>query len=119
MSADRTFVYGKWHENKGRKVMELGWTAGTQYAYAGKTTAPGHAFSKTLRQVVTQRIAPLFGVEKESIWAHVVYYPPDASLGWHSDAEKGIDPHFILSLTLLENPVKGARDFQVRAKKKK
>jgi len=129
MTPDKTFVYGKWHTNNDRCYVEMGWKPGQTYTYAGKTTSPGIEFPPEIKKNVSSVIAPLFGVEPEHIWAHVVRYPPKSSLGWHSDAEQGIDPHFILSTTFLEHHSKGkswgkrkspgARDFQVRKKKYK
>ena len=129
MTPDKTFVYGTWHLNNGRTYVEMGWEPGQTYTYAGKTTTPGIEFPPEIKQNVSNIIAPLFGVEPKDIWAHVVCYPSKSSLGWHSDAEQGIDPHFILSTTFLEHHSKGkawgkrkspgVRDFQVRKKKSK
>ena len=124
-TADKTYVFGKWHTNNGRTYVEMGWTAGQTYAYAGKTTDPGIEFPPEIKRNVVETVAPLFGVEPCEIWAHVVRYPCESSLGWHSDSEQGIDPHFILSTTFLEHhgvgkrKSLGARDFQIRKKKKK
>lgn len=114
MTPDRTFVYGKWHENAGRLVQEMAWTAGQTYRYGGKTTPAGIAFPNTLRRVVQEVFAPIFNVEPKHLWAHIVYYPDNTcGLAWHSDAEEGIDPHLIMSITFLDNG-RVARDFQVR-----
>lgn len=121
MDPDRTFCYGKWHDNNGRLVHEMSWEAGQTYSYAGKQTKPGTAFPPIIRGVVRDFVAPLFGVQPHLIWAHVVYYPAGGtSLAWHGDAEQGIDPHLIVSLTYLEPSAKEGlrlpRAFQVRPK---
>lgn len=112
---DKTVVFGKSHENKGRKVLELSFKGGQVYSYGGKTTAPGQPFGE--HTLVFLKEEELFGssVSVEEIWAHMVYYPtPDCRLGWHSDNENGLNPHAIISLTLLENPALGIRPFDVR-----
>ena len=112
---DTTLVFGRTHANRGRRVLELAHTAGQTYTYGGKTTPPGVPFGEAARLVIRNKIAPRLGVAPDKIWAHVVYYPSaDTSLGWHGDAEKGINPHAVLSLTFLENPAAGVRPFQVR-----
>lgn len=114
-NADRTFVFGKWHENNGRKVLEQAMSDGQTYRYGGKTTDPGKAFGPHARKAL-ERLAQMVGVQgTDAFWAHLVYYP-DASckLGWHSDAEDGINPHAIFSVTFLDDPVNGARPFDVR-----
>lgn len=114
-TSDKTTVFGKLHENKGRKVLELSFKGGQVYSYGGKTTPPGQPFGEHTLAFLKEH--ELFGasVSVEDIWAHMVYYPtPECQLGWHSDNENGLNPHAIISLTLLENPQLGARAFDVR-----
>lgn len=112
---DKTTVYGKTFDNKGRKVLELSYEGGQTYTYSGKTTSPGQPFGK--ETLAFLRAELLFGesVSVEDVWAHMVYYPtPDCQLGWHQDNENGLNPHAIISLTLLEDPELGVRPFYVR-----
>ena len=116
--ADETVVFGKRYTNRGRMAVDMAHKAGFEYRYAGKTIT-GIEWPPLIQEVVLPRVAELFGVDSDTIWAHLVYYPiPDCKLGWHDDGEDGINPHFILSLTYLEDPEK-PRTFQVRLKKKK
>jgi len=116
--ADETVVFGKRYTNRGRMAVDMANKAGFEYHYAGKTIT-GIERPPLIQEVVLPRVAELFGVDSDTIWAHLVYYPtPDCKLGWHDDGEDGINPHFILSLTYLEHPEK-PRTFQVRLKKKK
>jgi hypothetical protein len=116
--ADKTKVFGVEHENKGRMVVDMANEQGFEYHYAGKTVT-GIEWPALIRELVLPRIAALFGVDANTIWAHLVYYPtPECKLGWHDDGEDGINPHFILSLTYLEHPEK-PRTFQVKLKKTK
>lgn len=113
--ADITKVSGKIHTNRGRKVLDLGYTKGQTYTYSGKTTTPGQLFGPAARLLINNKIAPKLGISPDKIWAHVVFYPnATTSLGWHGDSEDGINPHVVLSLTLLEKPDTGIRPFQVR-----
>ena len=70
-SSDRTFVYGKWHDNKGRMVMEYAHQAGAQYSYSGKTTTPGIEFGKAGKRIAELMArdfgVPLFFFEKVSL----------------------------------------------------
>jgi alkylated DNA repair dioxygenase AlkB len=112
---DKTKVFGKEFENKGRKVLELSFKGGQTYTYGGKTTSPGQAFGKETLKFLQEE--ELFGesVKIEDIWAHMVFYPtPDCQLAWHRDNENGLNPHAIISLTLLEDPKLGVRSFSVR-----
>ncbi len=114
---DITKVFGKMYENKGRKVLELSFAGGYVYSYGGKKTDPGQPFGKHFCAFLKEE--KLFG-ETMDIWAHVVFYPtPDCQLGWHSDNENGLNPHAIISLTILEDPVQGIRPFDVRLYSKK
>lgn len=128
MKPDKTFVHGKWHMNNGRLVAELAFEEGQTYTYGGKTTDKGIEFPPFIKQYITDVIAPkIFCMEDpRNIWAHLVYYPGgETGLGWHGDAENGIDPHLIVSITFLESHYNddrispGARDFQIREKKYK
>ena len=118
--SDRTFVFGKWHENNGRKVLEQASEAGQSYTYGGKTTEPGVAFGPEARKTLS-KLGDLLGLDDVSdFWAHLVFYPEGkCGLGWHSDAEKGINPHAIVSFTFLEDKLNGPRPFDVREKKRK
>ena len=114
--ADVTKMFGKTFENKGRKVLELANVDGFKYTYAGKTVT-GIAFTPLVRQLVMPRLAKIFGVEESKLWAHLVYYPTsECKLDYHDDGEDGINPHMIVSITFLEDPVGGVRPFQVRLK---
>ncbi len=105
--------------NNGRMVLDMAFKEGMTYTYGGKTTAPGIAFGPSA-QGVLKIISELIGVVVEDIWAHVVFYPNgECGLGWHSDAEDGLDPARIVSLTFLEDPIGGVRRFQVKPKNKK
>lgn len=117
---DITRVFGKTHFNKGRRVLEQAHTDGQQYTYGGKTTQSGKAFGPVARRVL-QSLAHTLGLpDSACFWAHLVYYPtPDCKLAWHQDAEKGINPHLIFSMTFLDDPIHGARPFDVRLKKQK
>ncbi len=115
---DETTVFGKTFTNNGRMVLDQAMEDGQTYTYAGKTTAPGKAFGQHASAFICDIAAKEFGVTPDKLWAHLVYYP-DASkckLAWHSDSEAGINPHMIMSVTFLEQPVYGIRPFEVRLK---
>jgi hypothetical protein len=109
-------MYGKTFENAGRKVLEMADQPDFKYHYAGKTVT-GVGFTPLVRQLIVPRMSKLFGVSDSEIWGHLVYYPtPECKLDWHDDGEDGINPHLIVSLTFLEDPINGARAFETRLK---
>ena len=118
---DHTFVFGKTHTNNGRKILELANEKGQTYRYAGKTTSAGQPFGPLTREFIENTIVPLVGVDIKNIWAHLVLYPDPSicKLSWHGDSKDGINPHCIISLTMLEDKINGPRPFQVRKKRKR
>lgn len=114
-TADVTKMYGKTYTNKGRKVLEMAAEEGFKYRYAGKTVT-GIAFTPLVRDVLMPKMAQLFGVPIDKLWAHLVFYPTrECKLDWHDDGEDGINPHLIVSITFLEHP-HFPRAFDVRLK---
>jgi hypothetical protein len=113
---DVTRLFGQEYTNKGRKVIEMASTPNFKYHYGGKTVT-GIQYPNLIRELVVPRMSGVFGVLPETIWFHLVYYPtPDCKLDMHDDGEDGINPHMIMSITFLEDPIRGARRFRVRLK---
>lgn len=117
---DETTVFGKTFTNNGRKVLELSHEAGHTYTYSGKTTAPGQAYGPIARSVLEYLSNVVFrgAVTVEEMWSHLVFYPnpQECKLSWHSDSENGVNPHCIMSVTFLDDPIMGPRPFDVRLK---
>ncbi len=124
-AADVTTAYGNTSTNAGRKILEMACVEGQQYTYAGKKTPPGKAFGPVARRVLEYFVRNVFFGERVAegdaiadLWAHLIFYPSadTCKLAWHSDSESGLNSHIIASVTFLEDPVHGARPFDVRLK---
>ncbi len=106
--------HGVMSQNGGRMSLQQAYTPGRTYTYGGKTTPPGIVFGPRATAFLEQYAAKEFGTN--DLWAHIAYYPNahDCKLSWHGDKLDGINPHMIMSVTFLEDPIEGIRPFDVR-----